>query len=287
MKPFAASIYGQVSVLALTQLFSVPVSAQEIPGLPGASSDEDAEAQDPTTAAAIASRRSKVDSELRLLDEDLARTGPENVAHARAVEDELREIRDIMDDHAAFLSRPARAEHETRLPPPEASTPRALNSLYEAQFAIVQRSSERDALLRSSRDALDAAKVRMEQAEKGRRRARVELAEAEPGARANASRTLELQELESRLAQEEVYLRRAETRALQQAEDDEVLAEVERRIDEMRDELADDESRSTAEIGPSTEREGRLLRRREAAERRLATVELALEATQSRYLRRP
>ncbi|MGB5810129.1 MAG: mechanosensitive ion channel domain-containing protein, partial [Polyangiales bacterium] len=61
----------------------------------------------------------------------------------------------------------------------------------------------------------------------------------------------------------------------------------ERRIDEMRDELADDASRSTAGIGPLAEREGRLLRRREAAERRLATVELALEATQSRYLRRP
>ena len=58
-------------------------------------------------------------------------------------------------------------------------------------------------------------------------------------ARAGAARELELRELESRVAQEEVHRRRTETRALQQVEDDEARSEVERRIKEMRDELAE------------------------------------------------
>ena len=78
------------------------------------------------------------------------------------------------------------------------------------------------------------------------------LAEAEPGARAGAARMLELRELESRVAQEEVYLRRTEARALQEVAHPEARAELERRIEEMRDMLLKGGEGSPPSVSPLT-----------------------------------
>lgn len=286
MSRLAPSDYSRISIVSLALLLCAPASAQELPGLPGGSNEDGAQVHDPTSPSAIASRRSEVASELRALEETLRDANRSNVEHVRALQERLRKIGELLDDHAAFLSQPTPAADESQLPLPEAPSPLALQALYELHFAMAQRNDERDALLGATRNALEAAKEQLEQAETARRRARDELVGAEPGAKASAARTLELRELESRIAQEEVYLRRTETRALQQVADAEARAEVERRIEEMRDVLADGGGSATPDVSPVTKREESLVRRREAAERRLASVELALEATQSRYLRR-
>ena len=287
MSNSAPSVFGRISTLVFALLVCGPATAQELPGLPSGTSDEGVQAADPASPGAIASRRSEVASELALVDERLRAGSPADVDHARAIQEKLREIAEILDEHAAFLSLLPLAADAEQLPTTEAPSPDALNALYERQFAIAQQSLEREALLREARSALEAAKGRLEEAETERRRARDELSRAESDARAGAARELELRELESRVAQEEVHRRRTETRALQQVEDDEARSEVERRIKKMRDELAEAGAASQAAAGAPTAREVHLVRRREATARRLATLELALEATQSRYLRRP
>ncbi len=286
MSTFPQWASGRILTVAVLLLFGAPADAQELPALPGGPRDEGAEAQDPSRPAAIASRRSEVASELRALEERLRDASGADFEHLRAVQDKLRKLAELLDDHAAILARPPPAAEALQLPPPEAPSPLALNALYELHFTIASEAEQRDALLREARHALEAAKDRLDRAEKERRRARDVLAEAEPGAKAGAARVLALRELESRLAQEEVYLRRTETRALQELADAEARVELERRIAEMRDVLSKGGGSSTPGISPATEREGSLVRRRQAAERRLASVELALEAAENRYLRR-
>ncbi len=286
MVTFTRSAFDRISTVAVVLLLCATADAQEFPGLPGGPSGEAAPVQDPTGPSAIAARRSELTSELRALEETLREGDQADVDHLRALQDKLRKLGELLDNQAAILSRPSPAAEASQLPPPEAPSPLALNALYELHFAIAAQSEERDALLGAARDALEAAKDRLEQAEKERRKARDLLAEAEPGARAGAARMLELRELESRVAQEEVYLRRTEARALQEVAHPEARAELERRIEEMRDMLLKGGEGSPPSVSPLTEREGGLTRRHEAAERRLASVELALEAAQNRYLRR-
>ncbi len=286
MITFTRSACGRISTVAVLLLLCAPADAQELPGLPGGPRDEGAQVQDATSPAAVESRGAEVASELRALEEALREVNRADFEHLRALQDKLRKLAELLDDHAALLSRPPAAEEAPQLPPSEAPSALALNGLYELHFTMAAQSEQRDALRREARQALEAAKARLERAEKERRKARDVLAEAAPGDKAGAAKMLELRELDSRVAQEEVYLRRAETRALQEVADAEARVELEGRIEEMRDALLKGGEGSAPGASPVIEREASLARRREAAERRLASVELALEAAQNRYLRR-
>ena len=280
------SAWTSAGAIALALLLCGSAGAQEFPGFPGAASKEAVQAPEPSTPEAVESRRVQVASELRLADAALREANPSQGEHVLARREQLLRIAKLLDDHAAFLSRPAFAPDEIPLPTVDAPSPLALNALYEAWNATTQRANEREALLEAARDALAAAKHGLDEADRQRRRARAQLAEAEAGETLEAQRTLELRELASRAAQEEVYLRRTEVRALQQAEDGGAGAELERQIEVMRDALESGKGTPAAGSNPLIEREGRLVRRRKAFERRLETVEFALEATQGRYLKR-
>ncbi|MGB5194684.1 MAG: hypothetical protein WBN70_17000, partial [Polyangiales bacterium] len=106
MSTFPQWASGRILTVAVLLLFGAPADAQELPALPGGPRDEGAEAQDPSRPAAIASRRSEVASELRALEERLRDASGADFEHLRAVQDKLRKLAELLDDHAAILARP-------------------------------------------------------------------------------------------------------------------------------------------------------------------------------------
>ena len=278
---------SRVATCALAVLISLPIGArvqgQELPGIPAKSTEEPAPALEPTSSDEIAARRTLVAAELRTLDQTLKSADPANVKQLLAVGERLREISELLEKQAAVVSRTAPVE-ELPSPALEAPSAYALNALYEAQFAHGQGDRKPEDLVAASREALTAAKAKLAASETERRRARSELEDAPASTKPTAKNSLQLRELESRVAQEEVYLRRAEMGAAQTAVEHPAVAELDARIEAMRGALARGEGSATSGFAVPTERAGELRRWREATERRLATAELNLEAVQGRYV---
>jgi small-conductance mechanosensitive channel len=291
-RPFASvfrqALGGHTVTFALAALITVPIGrhaeGQELPGIPPAATQEPEPTVEPTSPEQIASRRTSVDAELRALDATLEDADPANVEHLRAVGDRLQEIIGLLEKQAALVSRAASVEEMPPLPSVEAPSVFALNELYEAQFLRGEADRTHKDLLAASREALAAAKETLAAADRERRRARAELENAAASEKASAKNTLELRELESRIAQEEVYLRRAEMLASRGDGEEPEVAELEQRIDEMRAALARGEGSSASGFVALTKRAEELRRGREATERSLATAELNLKAAQSRYV---
>ena len=287
---FSQAPASRAAAWTLAVLISWPigmrVGGQELPGIPVTAIEEPAAALEPTSSDAIASRRTLVAAELRTLEETLKSADLANVKQLLAVRERLREISELLEKQAALVSRTAPVE---AMPPAalEAPSAYALNALYETQFEQRQGDGKPEDLLAASREALAAAKAKLAASETERRRARAELEDAPASAKPTATNSLELRELESRVAQEEVYLRRAETSAAQRAAEDPAVAELEERIEAMRGALARGEGSSTSGFAALAEHAGELRGGRESTERRLATAELNLEAAQSRYVRQP
>ena len=163
------------------------------------------------------------------------------------------------------------------------ASPFALNELYEARFASEQEAARRAARLASSREALTSAKEKLDTAERKRRKARSDFDQVKTGVKEELRRALQLRQLDSRLAQEEVHLRTLETRAAQSERDaGQSGADFDEQIRTMREKLAKGIGESTAGFAALAQREGEARRSRDAAVRRLATCELRLETAATR-----
>ena len=257
---------------------------QDLPPIPGAATLDPDSTVEPTSPAEIASRRASVDAELRALKATLADADSANAEHLRAVGERLQEIIGALEKQVAVASRAASGENIPPLPPVEGPSVFALNQLYDAQFLRREADRTHKDRIAASREALEAAKETLAAADRERRRARTELENAEASEKARARNSLELHELESRIAQEEVYLRRAEMLAARRDGEEPEVAELEGRIDEMRAALARGEGSSNLGFAALTKRAEELRRGREATERRLATADLELQAAQGRYV---
>jgi len=272
---------------ALVLMVSLPIGArvegQQLPGIPAVGTEEAAAALVPTSPDEIASRRAMVDAELRDVDEMLEDADPGTAEHLLAVRERLREVSGLLEQQATVVSRAAPLKN-VPLPAAEAPSVFALNSLYEAQLSQEQGGRKNEDRWAASREALATAKEMLATSERERRRARAELETASPSEKANAESILELRELESRIAQERVYLRRAERLAVQDAGEDPTVVELDERIVAMRIALERGEGSSESGFAALTGLAEELRRWREATERRLATAELHLEAARSRYV---
>ena len=268
--------------LAALLFASAPTVAQQLPELPATPAGDAAPASDPTSLEAIAARRTKIALELERTDGTLRDAEPTDIRHALEVQRRLRTMDQLLSAQTALSARDPVADQPSR-PTSEVPSALTLNALYEAQYAQKQAED----LAAKASDSLAAAKEKLANAERERRRARTELEDADSGTKADFVRSLELRELESRAAQEEVYLRRAELLAWQVARDQDADAEIEARIERTREALARGEGNSTSVDAAVNERRDRFVQRRDANRRRLATVELALQSAQSRYLQQP
>jgi small-conductance mechanosensitive channel len=275
---------AQLLGIALVVLCAAAASAQEIPGLSESPAEESAPAPDPTAPQEVQSRLAAVAAEIRTTEEAIETADAPRVGHLNAVRQRLQEIAAILKQEAALTAAPEARTEDIDASFAKRPSPFALHELYEAQWVREESSRDQDRLVDASREALEAAKERLAESQKDRRRARQELEAAGPAEQASAAMALELRDLESRAAQEKVHLRKLETRAAVRDRDidpgPDVLAE---QIGSMRAALSRGEGDSKAGFAALAEREGALRRQREATERRLATAELRLTAGQKRF----
>jgi small-conductance mechanosensitive channel len=227
--------------------------------------------------------------ELANASEALARAHDDGLrAHLEEVRDRLRSIDSLLrkqEELAALTPKPAPDSPDRPAEVPASVF--ALNELHEAQAEAGQLRKWLAEALAASRDALSAAKEKLDEAEKERRRARSELeAEDEPTGRSQAERMLELRQLASRAARERVHLRTLEARiASREYEQLGDESDLEARIAQTRDAIARGAEAPSQGFAALTEQEGALRRKRETAERGLATVDLRLQAAQQRFSR--
>ncbi len=276
------------ALLALLLIAVLPAAAQPLPELPGAQTGAAvAEAAEPTSRDAIATRRAALAAELGDVEEALAATSdPGTRAHLGEVRDRLHAIDSLLRKQAELAGAPRDAD-PSRVERVAEGAPSilALNELYEAQDEIEARRRWLAEALTASRNALAAAREKLDAAEKERRAARSTLEAAQdPSVRAEAERALRLRQLASRTAQERVHLRTLETR-LAASEQEATARETDlaERIASMRAALARRQGESDALIAALAAREGEIRRDQRAAERSLATLELRLEAAQRRF----
>ncbi|MDH3214446.1 MAG: mechanosensitive ion channel, partial [Myxococcales bacterium] len=260
------------------------VDAQELPGMPGSATEESTPSQEPTSAEGITARRAAVSSEFQTVDAEIAKADSANAEYLSEIRERLRTIDSLLDQQAILASPEAGRVHESKPEGPDEVSPYALHALYEAQFAREQAARQLTQELAERRDALASAKERFDEAERNRRRALSELAQAEDVAREAAERTVRLRDLASRIAQEEVHLSTLEVRGAERARDvDADRAEFAERIEAIRQQLARGERQVSAGVAALAQREGELRRSVESMERLLATAELRLTTAKNRF----
>ena len=277
---------SRLALALVAVLLASPTStAQELPGL---SEAEEAPVEaSQVRPEAIEARSDELAGELAATERAIveARNGPSR-AHLEEVARALRGI-DALLRQQASLALPATDPEPASRPLPEAAAPSlfALDQLYEAQFQSEQEALRRADALAASREALSVAKQRLDEAEKRRRDARNEFELAKGvAAKSSAEWHLELRRLASRTAQERVHLKTLELgvaqRVAEQEGDDAALAQ---RIAQMREALSRGEGEPEGGFAALSAREEEIRSSRESAERRLATVELRLEAARRRF----
>jgi len=278
-----------VTLLLLVSLAPSAV-AQEIPNLTEATEEAVTEKQgEPTSAEEIAARRAALAKELAIAGEALAAAREDSLRlYLQEVRDRLRSIDSLLrkQEELTVATReggPTPSDRPTEASPSVFS----LNEFYEVQVDTEQRKKWLSEALAASRDALATAKEKLDEAEKERREARRELeAQDNAAAKAKAKQELQLRQLASRAAQERVLLRQFETRIASRA-----LAEVDEesdisdRIEEIRAAIRRGDGAPNEGFAALAEQEEALRRKRETAERTLATVELRLEAAERRFSR--
>jgi len=158
----------------------------------------------------------------------------------------------------------------------------ALNDLLEEQSNAEAERGRLDERLREGRDALAAAKEKLDDANRRRREAAQE-AEREPGP--ETERRQGLRELDARLATERVHLRTLEVRTLRRQRDDPGNEDWASRIERVRRGIAEGSAEDAAGLAAVARRAGELKREREALERELATADLLFEATKESFAR--
>ncbi len=274
---------GVVALIAVGcfWLFEGAANAQGIPGL---TKQEDAGAEvDPATPEAVATRAAAVAAEIEALEAAAKTAAPARREHLGEVRDRLRSLADLLANETSLIA-PSNSGADA---PPATDVPPsvfALDALYEARFALEAAADDKEARVEAARVAVDRAKERLAAATRKRRAARTAAEEATPGAKAAAERTLELRELDVRLAHEFTHLRALELRAAlasrRERGDDEAL---DARIEAMRAALAEGGDDASAGFAALAARETQLYRQREAAERGLERAEVLAQAVQSRF----
>jgi potassium efflux system protein len=250
----------------------------------------------PTSIAEIEARRARVAADLQTLAGERPGAEAADVGHANELRRRLKKLEGLLARQADLAARTAPSDAK-RSPDPEtlpldaddpdsAVSVLTLGSLYEARFASQQvldrREEQRAALDKAIADATE----HVESAEKRRRQARRDLESSRGGADPDARRALELRQLDSRIAQEELNVHALE---LAEARPDTGLQATLEAFDDsirrMRERLAGEPGSTHADLTVLNQREADLQRHREDAGRRLATAELTLAAAEKRFAR--
>ena len=239
---------------------------------------------DASTPEDVASKREAIDRELEALEAAIDTAAPNEAEHLKSLQALLQQVDGLLERQVAVEP----TSPSPPAPPIDASTEQpsvfALNILYEARFALEEQGRARAEALTQARGALAAAKERFDAAERARRNARTLHEEASGAEKANAHRSLELRELESRVAREEVALRRAELHAIQAVADTtQAVAELDLAIEGAREAFARGDADPQLDLAELAARDAELERRREAMATRLAEAERSAEGASLRF----
>lgn len=210
-------------------------------------------------------------------------------AHVEEVLDRLGTLEGLLRKEAQLAAAPAEVSASEAAGEESAAAPASvfeLNRLEEEAVGLEAKLDRRSEVLEARTEALAAAKQKLASAERLRREARAAAEEAEPAGKAAAERALALRQLESRIARERVSLRTLELAEVRRAGDPSAARkDLEERIDRLREVLSRGEGDPSDGLAALTERQRALRLEREAAERRLASAELRLDAAQQRFAR--
>ncbi|MEZ5570942.1 MAG: mechanosensitive ion channel [Halioglobus sp.] len=272
-----------VALMALT-LRSPALSAQNPLADALSTGNESAEAVDPTTVNSIERRIAEVTEEERQLAQVIAdsSTAPPLSTASKHLERSQEKLQQMLRLLQAQLS--LAKSLATPVPPATAETPAdepsvlLLNVLYEQLSAA-------ESALREKRNHLKSAKEQLESLESRSREARAELATASKENRARSERAARSAVLSARVQAEQVYMITLELRAAKAAA--EQGNNLEARIAEVRESLADGEGQANAATSVLLERERALQQAKTRAERELATAELRLAAEKRRFSANP
>lgn len=269
---------GLLLGLIVALLAPTTLSAQVVPGLAGGAAE--VETVDPTTPNQIAARRAALAEELKAL---AAGHSPAPTEHQDEVRGRLRRLEGLLEEQAAL------AQHESPTVDPSPIEPNgdgsvyALNALYEAKWASEREENQHSDRLESAREALSKAKQKFDTAERTRREARSNVEKSPSNTRSELQRALQLRQLDSRLAQEEVHQLTLETRAAHsELKRSRSASDFDVAIRSIREDLAQGAGETTSSLQRLTIREGEVRRSREVASRRLATAKLRMDASASR-----
>ncbi len=206
----------------------------------------------------------------------------------------LRNLVDLLEAQRALAAAETDAEVATGADDSssvaDAVSVERLNALLDSRERLERRLAASEATLEMRRGALDDARAAFDEAERVRRRAKLDLEQAGPAERAAATTRHRLEVLRSRVAQETVALRRLELeRALADESSMAAVAALDARIEALRERLAQAPARTEREAADprDLERMAALRRAREEAERRLASLSVRVAAERDRYSRAP